>query len=175
MQALRAVAHVTVGLAGAVVPLVVLARAWQGGEVVMDRVGPRRLGSQRQRRRSAEGGAHQGDGAKHVRADEGAEGRHRRAEVVTDDRVHMAAAERGHQTQSIAHDVEQTEAREVSVVSFVPAGGKAVAALVRRHHVIAGIGQGRHHFAPGVGQLGKAVQEQQTGPRGIVVAGFQDV
>ena len=35
----------------------------------------------------------------------------------------------------------------------------AIAALVRRHDVVPGVGQGRHRFAPGVGEFRKAVQQ----------------
>ena len=36
MQALGVLAHVRVGLAGRIIPLVVLARAWESGESVVD-------------------------------------------------------------------------------------------------------------------------------------------
>ena len=85
-----------------------------------------------------------------------------------------AIAERRDQAERVAHQVEHAERAEVAVVVAVPAGGAAVAALVRRDHVIAGRRQRQHHLAPAVGELREAVQQQQAGPARLE-AGLQHV
>ena len=54
--------------------------------------------------------------------------------------------------------------REVAVVAAVPAGGAAIAALVGREDVEAGRRERRHHLAPAIGELRKAVQQQHARP-----------
>src|SRR6185295_3931154 len=51
-----------------------------------------------------------------------------------------------------------------AVVASVPAGGLAIAALVGRDDVKAGLRERRHHLAPAEGELGKAVQQQHRRP-----------
>ena len=46
-----------------------------------------------------------------------------------------------------AHQIEQPEGIEIAIVIGFPAGA-AIAALVRRDHVIAGFRQRRHHVVP---------------------------
>ena len=103
VDALRTVAHVVVGLARRVVPLVVLARARQRGQFRVNvgsgracrRASLRRSvgGVERQRGRARKRSAHQHHGAEHVRPHERTPGRHRRAEVVSDHGRHAAVAE----------------------------------------------------------------------------------
>ena len=116
--------------------------------------------------------AHHRHGGKHVRPQQRAPGRHRRTEIVADHGRDRAIAERGHQPEGVAHEVEQTKRRNVAVVAGVPSGGAAIAALVRRHHVKAGGRQRPHHLAPRVGQLGKAVQQQQARVAGLLEPGL---
>jgi len=104
-----------------------------------------------------------------------APGRHRRAEVVAGHRGDLAVAQRHHQPQRIAHQVQHAIAGEVTVVALVPAGAAAVAALVGGDRVEAGGGQRRHQLAPAVGQLGEAVQQQHDRAAGCRMAGFQQV
>ena len=94
---------------------------------------------------------------------------------MPDHGIDAAIAERRHQPERVAHQIEQPERAEVAVVIGVPAGGAAIAALVRRDHVIAGLRQRRHHLAPAEGELGKAVQQQHAGPAAGLEAGFQHV
>ncbi len=130
-------------------------------------------GVERQRRRSAKRRAHHHDGAKHVGPDQRAPGRDRRAEIMADHGIDAAVAERRHQPERIAHQIGQPERGEIAVVVRIPSGGAAIAALVRRDHVIAGRRQSRHHLAPAIGEFGKAVQQQKTGAAFGFVAGLQ--
>ena len=54
------------------------------------------------------------------------------------DHVDLPVAERRHQPKPIADQVEEAERREITVVIGIPPGGAAIAALVRRDHVITG-------------------------------------
>ncbi len=171
VDALRAMPHVGVGGARRVVPLVMLARALERREVVVDGVD----GCGGERRRAGERRAQQRDGREHVRPHESAGGRDRRAEVVADHRRDLAAAERGEQPEHVPHEVEQAERLEVAVVVGVPAGRAAVAALVGRHHVVARGRERRHDLAPAPGELGEAVQQQHTRPARRLEAGLEDV
>ena len=132
-------------------------------------------GVERQRRRSAERRAHHDDRAKHVGPDQRAPGGDRRAEIMPDDGVDAAIAERRHQPERVAHQIGEPERGEIAVVVRIPSGGAAIAALVRRDHVIAGLRQNRHHLAPAKGEFGKAVQQQHAGPACGLEAGFQHV
>ena len=80
------------------------------------------------------------------------------------DARHRLVAERIDEPGGVAHHVEDAERIAVGVVGAVPAGGAAVAALVGRDHVIAGGRERQHHLAPAIGELGKAVQQQQARP-----------
>ena len=179
MHALRRVVHVVVGLARRVVPLVMFSRARQRGQFAMNGI----IGGlgglvhrvERQRWRAAERRAHHDDRAKHVGPDQRAPGRDRRAEIMPDDGVDAAVAERRHQPERIAHQIGEPERGEVAVVVRIPSGGAAIAALVRRDHVIAGCRENRHHLAPAKGEFGKAVQQQHAGPARGLEAGFQHV
>ncbi len=122
------------------------------------------VGIERQRRRAGKRRAHQRYRAEHVRPQQRAPGRDGRAEIVPDDCRRPSGSRARHQPERVAHQVEHAEAGEVAVVVGVPAGGAAIAALVRRDHVIARFRQRQHHFAPAVGEFGKAVQQQHAGP-----------
>ena len=124
-------------------------------------------------RRSGERRAHQRDRSKHIGPHQRTPCGDRTAEIVPDHRVDVRVAERRYQPERVAHQIEQPEGIEVAVIISVPAGAAAVAALVRRDHVIAGLGQHRHHLAPAIGEFGKAVQQQHARPAAGLVAGFQ--
>ena len=83
---------------------------------------------------------------------------------MADHGIDAIVAERRHQPERVAHQIGEPERSEVAVVIRVPAGGAAIAALVRRDHVIAGCRERRHHLAPAEGEFGKAVQQQHAGP-----------
>ncbi len=87
----------------------------------------------------------------------------------------LAVAERPDHAERVAHRVQQAEAAQVAVIGAVPAGGAAVAAQVRGDNVEPGGGERRHHLAPGIGEFREAVQQQDAGPAGGFVAGFQQV
>ena len=70
---------------------------------------------------------------------------------------------------------EHPELIEIGVEALLPAGGAPVAALVGRHHVIAGLGERQHHLAPAVGQLGVAVDQQQRRTAWRFKSCFEDV
>ena len=175
MQPLRAVAHVGVGRAGRVVPLVVLARARQGGERRMDVDGRCAKhgfgvvgGGERKRGWPGERRAHQHHRAKHIRPRERAPRRYWRTEVMAHHRRHRAVAQRGNQAERVSHQVEHAKHAEIAVVAGVAAGGAAVAALIGRHHMKTSGGDRQHHLAPTVGEFRKAVQQQHArAPRGL--------
>ena len=178
MHALRGAVHVGIGLARRVVPLIMFARTRQRREFAMHgilRLGPEQAYPRyrRQLRRAGERRAHQRDRSKHVGPHQRAPGGDRTAEIMSDHGIDAAIAECRHQAERVAHQIEQPERSEIAVVVGVPAGGAAVAALVRRDHVIAGFRQRRHHLAPAIGEFGKAVQQQHAGPALCLEAGFQ--
>jgi len=174
MQPLRRAAHVAVGLGCRVVPLVVLARRRQrrqAGQQGFDRcqagVGGRRRG------RPAERRTHQDHRAEHIGPHQGAPRRHRRAEVMADHPRDAALAQGPDQPERIADQVGEPELVERGVEARLPAGGPAIAALVRCHHVVSGLRQRQHQLAPAVGQFGKAVQQQHARAPGQLEAGLQ--
>src|SRR5262245_37570149 len=55
----------------------------------------------------------------------------------------------------------------------IPSRGAAIAALIRRDHVIAGVRKNRHHLAPAESEFGEAVQQQKERAALGFVASFQ--
>ena len=161
--------------------MIVLARPLQRREVVENfqrrgrRIGAALRGAERQHRRAGKRRAHQRHRAEHIRPHQRAIGRDRRAEIVPDHGRDRAMAEREGERQRIFHDVENAERREVAVVGSVPAGGAAIAALVRCNDVKSGCRQRQHHLAPAIGELRKAVQQQDARPASGFVTGLQHV
>ena len=94
---------------------------------------------------------------------------------MADHRRDLAVPEHRDEAQRVAYRVEQAERPQVDVEIGAPAGGAAVAALVRRDDVVAGIGQRRHHFAPGIGDFREAVQQQHQRPPRRGVPGLEDM
>ncbi len=92
---------------------------------------------------------------------------------MADRRCHLFDAERVEEADRIAHEVEGSELREVGVVAVVRARGAAIAALIRRNDMVAGVGKRRHDLAPAIGEFGKSVQQQQARPAPL--AAFEDV
>ena len=84
-------------------------------------------------------------------------------------------ARREQHADRVAQQVHEAEAGEVAVVVGVPASGAAVAALVGRDRVVARGRERRKDLAPAVSDLGKAVQQQDRGPAGRLVAGLEQV
>ena len=137
-----------------------------GGGGLRNRVERRRGGA-------AERGAHQCDGAEDVGPNQRGPGRDRRAEIMSDHRGHRAVAERIDQSDRITRQVGRTPRREIRIVIGDPARGAAISAQIGSDDIVAGIGKRRHDVAPGVGDFGEAVQQQQTGT--AMYAGFQHV
>ena len=50
-----------------------------------------------------------------------------------------------------------------------------MAALIRRHDMIAQRRQGQHHVPPGIGEFRKAMQQQKAGPPRRFMPGFQQM
>ena len=90
-------------------------------------------------------------------------------------RRHPLIAQRVHQPQCIAYQVEKVVLTDVAVIARITALGHAVATLVRRHHVITRLGQRQHHLAPAERQLRKAVQQQHTLAARLLKTGLQNV
>src|SRR5205085_1648712 len=76
------------------------------------------------------------------------------------DDVHALDLESPQELRRVLDQVQHAEGIEVGVVAAVPAGGLAVAALVGCDDVKAGGAERRHHLAPAVGELGKAMQQE---------------
>jgi hypothetical protein len=92
---------------------------------------------------------------------------------MADNGCRLPIAERGDEAERVAHRIQQAERRQVVVVIGAPSSGAAVAAQIRRNRVKPGGGERRHDLAPGIGDLRKAVQQQQQRPSGL--AGFKDM
>ena len=145
MDALRAVAHVGVGRARRVVPLVVLARprrarrapSWMSAPAAASAAGG---GAPLAVSNGSAGGP--ANGALISATERNTSGRTSAHQAATGEpkscpttAATRAVAERRHEPQRVAHQVEQAERAEVAVVVAVPAGGAPVAALVGRDHV----------------------------------------
>ena len=165
MDALRAMPHVGVGRARRIIPLVMLARPVQpcqrGMDVGLGSCPPRRVGGvERQFRRTGERRAHQRQRTEHIRPHQRAPGGDRGAEIVADDRGHVAAAQGRDQPQRVADRVQNAKRAEIAVIIGGPAGRAAIAALVGGDDVKPGLGERRHYLAPGIRQLREAVEQQ---------------
>ncbi len=133
----------------------------------------RGLVTKRHRWRPGKGRAHQDQPLEDVGPHQSRVGRDRGAEIVADHGLGRAMAEREQHADGVAQQVHEPEACEVAVVVGVPADGPAVAALVGRDGVVARCRQRRQDLAPAISQFGKAVQQQDGGPIGCLVAGLQ--
>ncbi len=89
------------------------------------------------------------------------------------DRRRRSIAERRDEPQSVPHEIEKAERADIAVIVTVPAGGLAVAPLVRRDHVESRCRQRQHDVAPAVGELGEAMEEQDTGSVLSLEPGFE--
>src|SRR6185437_16819083 len=98
-----------------------------------------------------------------------------RAEIMAYHGGGLAVAERRDEGERVAHQIEQAEGAEIAVIGAVPAGGAAIAALVRGDDAIAGGGERRHRLAPAIGELGEAVQEEDERTISAFVAGLGDM
>ena len=170
VDALLAVPHLRVGRAGSssttgnACAAAAAPRAPRGssagrhGRRLAVRVGERQFGRPGERR------AHQRQRAEHVGPDQRAPRRHRGAEIVPDHRGRVAIAERRDQAQHVAHAVQQPERPQIVVVIGAPPGRAAIAAQIRRDGVKPGLGERRHHLAPGIGDFRKPVQQHDERP-----------
>ena len=114
--------------------------------------------------------AHQRQPAEHVGPHEYAPGRDPGAKIVPDHRRRLTVAERRDEPERVAHRVQMAERAQIVVVIGTPPGGATVPAQIGSDDVIPGGGQRPHDLAPGIGELGKTVQQQQAGTVGL--AGF---
>ncbi len=89
--------------------------------------------------------------------------------------VNRPVTERRHQSQGIAYQVQHAKRADIAIVVTVPARGTAIAALIGRDHVITGLRDRQHHFAPTVRKLRKAMQQQHARSSRRLVARLQDV
>ena len=176
VQSLRALHHVGIGAARRVVPLIVLARRLQGGELAVELChrGPP-IRHRTARWRPAERSAHHRHRRDHVGVQQAAPAGHPGAGVVSDHRGYPLVAERGDDAEHVPHQVEHAKRRQVTVERAIPAAGRAVASLIGGHHVIAGGGQRRHHPAPTVAQLREPVQQHQQRAPLALLSRLQDV
>ena len=66
-----------------------------------------------------------------------------------------------------------SEGGEVGFVGDRSSGDPSVATQVGGDDVVAGVGEGRHHLSPAIGELREAVEQQEAGPAGLPVSGLQ--
>ena len=179
------VGHVGVGGVGAVVPFVVFAGTGKGGEGGLD-VGL--LGKWRLRGVGGWGGrggegewggafggvGHENEGLEDVGTGEGAEGGCDGAEVVADDAGDGGVAEGGDEGESVFDEVEWAEGACGEGCWGVSA---AIASLVEGYGVVALGGQKREDLAPGVGEFGETVDEENEfgGSGSSARQGFEDM
>ena len=183
VEALRSMQHVVVGAACALIVLVVLPRRVELRELrvefVVGRRRARRGGAvgrvERQRRRALERRTHDRQRTEDVGPDQRRPGGDWRTRVVSHHHRHGAVPEGVDEPDGVSHHVEHAEGIGIGVIGAVPARGAPVAALIRGDDVIPRGCQRHHHFAPAVGELGEAVQEQHGWPARSLVARFQHV
>ena len=152
-----------------------LARARQRGERGIDRQRRRdiRPRTRAHRRHAGEGRAHQRDTTKNIRPHQRAMRGDGRAEIMPDHRLHMVAPERGEQRHGVADQVDHAELAQIHIIARRPAGGAPIAALIRGDNVKPRFGERHHYLAPGIGEFGESMQQQQAWfPR---IARFQHV
>jgi acetyl-CoA carboxylase alpha subunit len=94
---------------------------------------------------------------------------------VSDDCPSAAIAEGECQSERVAYGVQETKRPQVRIVIGTPASGAAVATQVRSDDVKAGSGHSRHHLAPGISHLRKAVQHQHQRAARTLKASFKDM
>ena len=130
---------------------------------------------EREQRRSAETPADEREAGKHVGPDERAIGGQKRALVMPHHHRGAAIAERGDERDLVAHQVEHEKRLGIRVPGIVPADGAAKAATVRGDRIITRGGQGRHHLAPAISEVGKTMKQQHQRPARRLEARLQDV
>src|SRR5271169_4950629 len=64
---------------------------------------------------------------------------------------------------------------DIVVIAAGPAGGAAVAPLIRRDHVKPGMGESGHYLAPTEGDLRETVEQQDARPIAVVESAFEHV
>ena len=92
---------------------------------------------------------------------------------MPDHRRRLTVAERRDEPERVAHRVQKAERVQIVVVIGAPPGGATVPAQIGGDDVISGGGQRPHDPAPGIGELGETVQQQQAGTAGL--AGFENM
>src|ERR1700735_1410218 len=118
--------HLRVRWPSRIVPLVMLARPWQGGQCLMDGRAPWRrrwmsVGVKRELRRSNERRAHECERVEHIGSYKCAPGSDNCPEIVSDDCRGTAIAEGGRQSERVAYGVQETKGPEASLVVRAPA------------------------------------------------------
>ena len=130
---------------------------------------------ERQCRRAGERRAHQCQGAEHIGPHERAPSRDRGSEIVPGDQRDVAIAERRDETQGIPDRVQNPKGSEIAVVVRIPPGGAPIASQIGRHDMEPRRGERQHDLSPGIGELRKAVQQQDQRPPLGLKAGLQHV
>src|SRR5262249_41807844 len=99
----------------------------------------------------------------------------RGSRVVPGDDGDVAVAERVHESNCIPHHIEYAEGIGIRIIGSVPARGPAISPLVRGKHVIARLRQRQHYLTPAIGELRKAVHEENCRPVRLVESCLEDV
>jgi hypothetical protein len=94
---------------------------------------------------------------------------------VSGDHGGLAIAERRYQPQRIPDHIQNAKPGEIAIVIGIPSGCPAVAPLVGRHDAISGGCKRQHHLSPRIGELRKAVQQQDQRPASPLKAGLEHV
>jgi len=182
-QALRRMKHIVARAASTLIVLIVLSRRVELREfgiklIVREcrvRQGRAVCRVKGQRRWALKWRAHDRERTKNVGANERGPGGDGRAGIVPDHHRYRAVAQRVDKPDSVSRHVENTKRILIGVVRIVPTRGATVTALIRGDHVIACRRERRHHFAPAIGELREAMQEQHRLSARRFVTRLEDV
>src|SRR6476620_5368219 len=91
------------------------------------------------------------------------------------DHRHAAIPERVDEPEGIAHALHGPPRPEAVVKRDVRTAAAPVAAMIRCHHVVAGLGQRQHHLAPAIRQLRITMHQEHQWPTALLEASLQDM
>jgi hypothetical protein len=92
---------------------------------------------------------------------------------VTSDQCNLPIAESQNETKGVPDGVQDPEGSEIAIKVGVPALGAAVTPLIGRHDMELLRCERQHHLSPGIGELRKAVQQQNQRPAARLMTGLE--
>ncbi len=175
--------HVLIGLAAS--PVILITFPWRiefcvlRVEFIVGEFGLRRGGAvgriERKRWRPTETPANERETRKHVGPDQRAQASHERALVVSHHHRGAAIAERRDKRDLVAQHIDSKKWKGICVPGIVPAGRAAKPTTIGGDRIVTCGGQGRHHLAPAVSEVGKTVQHEYQRSTRRLKARLQDV